>query len=114
MSEIYPLIQLYQKLEKLTRDQKCAWELSSEVNSYYLQLQSSVIRIGEKKDLSSNEESYIFQIIKNGDVEVNRNVDRNNSDEYGRLVSLYNSIKSYYAKNLQSVVDNVESELDKL
>ena len=36
------------------------------------------------------------------------------SDEYGRLASLYNSIKTYYVRNLQSVVDNVESELDKL
>ena len=47
-------------------------------------------------------------------MEVNRNVGQNYSDEYGRLASLYNSIKTYYANNLQSVVDNVESELDKL
>ena len=114
MSEIYPLIQLYQKLDLMTREQKCSWEISSEVNSYYLQLQSSVIRIGEKKVLLSIGVSYIFQILKNGVMEVNRNVDRNNLEEYGRLASLYNSIQSYYAKKLQTVVDNVENELDKL
>lgn len=114
MNDIYPLIQLYQKLDRMTREQKCAWEMSSEINSYYLQLQSSVIRIGEKQVLPSNEISYVFQILKNGDMEVNRNVGQNYSDEYGRLASLYNSIKTYYVRNLQSVVDNVESELDKL
>jgi hypothetical protein len=108
------LIQLYQKLERMTREQKCSWELSSEVNSYYLQLQSLVIRIGEKEAFSSDAHTYTFQILKNGEFEVNRKVDHNYSEEYGHLGTLYHSIQSYYANNLQSVVNNVESELDKL
>ena len=114
MNEIYPLIQLYQKLNQMTRERKCSWEQSSEINSYYLQLQSSVIRIGEKEELSSNDKTYTFQIIKDGESEVNRKVDHSFSEEYNVLMSLYSSIRVYYLNNIQSVVSHVEDELDKL
>lgn len=114
MNEIYPLIRMYQKLNQMTREHKCSWEQSSEINSYYLQLQFSVIRIGEKEELPSNDKTYTFQIIKDGEFEINRKVDHSFSEEYNMLMSLYKSIQEYYLNNLQSVVSHVEDELDKL
>ena len=114
MNNEHILIPLYEKLSKLTREKKCAWEMSSEVNTYYLQLQSSMIRVGEDNRCKNEPPVYVFQYIKENKQILDKRAKSSDSNEYGILNALYHNIEYYYDEMVRNAVKEVSSELDKL
>lgn len=114
MNNGYLFISLYNKLLRLTEEKKCAWEMSSEVSVYYLQLQSSMIRVGEDNSCTTESPVYIFQYVKEDKLFLDRKVKPSDINEYGLLSSLYHNIEVYYNEIVSNSVNEVNLELDKL
>ena len=114
MNDLFTLYQLYNKLQSLTSESKCPWEIASEVDSYYLQLPTTVVRIGERNCPNPPYRSYTFQLVKDGITVIDRSITDECSNEYSQLAMLYSTVRSYYISKLNSIVNAVEKELDSL
>ncbi len=105
---------LIEKLTDQTNNDKCHWKMTSEKDSYQLELYSNKLTLSQGNTMYGI--TYYFRVADYMDetIEDSAFYSSQQSDEYFMLETLYKAIESYMERKKTRAFGKIFTELDKM